>query len=753
MAGFSSLTAAAVAALALFTPASAELVRHEWHESQHLQGWQQRDRLAAHARLPMRIGFAHRPESVEQAHNMLMDTSNPLSTQYGKHLSIEEVTEMFAPSSEAVDEVTAWVVDSGIPADRISVSANKQWLQFEAQAHEAESLLNTLYYHYEHTASGVHLTACPEYHVPEQVHKHIDYITPGVKLASYGFGEHAKAVKRRATRQPRQPRVRHAKRSTVVADTEDTTAGPHADAFIKEIFDDIIDDVAHVFAALAPDATETSNGTGTNTTKATPPWIRGGCERSTTLDCIRKQYGIPLPSSGQTPVPGNEIGIFQTQSQHYSQEDLDIFFSYDSSGIPVGSSPELRGVDGAFGPVPVVSSSTAATTTTATATTTTKGIATPVTTRPLSAGLEADLDLQIAMPLVYPQKAVLFQVDDEWYETEHSGKYPGFLNTFFDAIDGSYCTFSAFGETGNCKPDACRDPVYPNPNNASTAYKGPLMCGTYKPTNVISISYSNEEHALPASYIQRQCLEVLKLGLQGTTVVESSGDVGVGGGRGISGNPFLGCLGANRTVFSPRSLSDCPYVLSVGATVLINSTTSETGFSEIAPESYATGGGFSNVFGTPAWQQKAVDTYIETANLSFASYAGPGYNLSTGSPQPPGLFNRSGRAYPDVSAIGDDVMVVYNGYGNSVAGTSVSTPIWGALLTLINEERLRAGKKPVGFVNPILYQHPEVFTDITVGNNPGCGSTGFTAAEGWDPVTGLGSPKFPKLLELFMGLP
>lgn len=35
-----------------------------------------------------------------------------------------------------------------------------------------------------------------------------------------------------------------------------------------------------------------------------------------------------------------------------------------------------------------------------------------------------------------------------------------------------------------------------------------------------------------------------------------------------------------------------------------------------------------------------------------------------------------------------------------------------------------------------------MFTDITAGNNPGCGSSGFTAAEGWDPVTGLGTANF-----------
>ena len=40
---------------------------------------------------------------------------------------------------------------------------------------------------------------------------------------------------------------------------------------------------------------------------------------------------------------------------------------------------------------------------------------------------------------------------------------------------------------------------------------------------------------------------------------------------------------------------------------------------------------------------------------------------------------------------------------------------------------------------------PSVFNDITVGNNPGCGTPGFNATKGWDPITGVGTPNFAKL--------
>ena len=86
-------------------------------------------------------------------------------------------------------------------------------------------------------------------------------------------------------------------------------------------------------------------------------------------------------------------------------------------------------------------------------------------------------------------------------------------------------------------------------------------------------------------------------------------------------------------------------------------------------------------------------------------------------------------------------------------GTSAAAPIFASVVNLINEERIKVGKGPVGFVNPVLYANPEVLNDITNGSNPGCGTDGFSASKGWDPLTGLGTPNYMKMLDLFMGLP
>ena len=50
-------------------------------------------------------------------------------------------------------------------------------------------------------------------------------------------------------------------------------------------------------------------------------------------------------------------------------------------------------------------------------------------------------------------------------------------------------------------------------------------------------------------------------------------------------------------------------------------------------------------------------------------------------------------------------------------GTSASTPFFAGLISLLNEARQQQGGKPLGFLNPWLYKHPEAFTDITRGSN------------------------------------
>jgi tripeptidyl-peptidase-1 len=371
--------------------------------------------------------------------------------------------------------------------------------------------------------------------------------------------------------------------------------------------------------------------------------------------CIKTLYNITTPTKAAA---GNQLGIFEDLGDKYSQTDLNDFFLALAPQIPQGTHPILDSIDGATAPAAVT-----------------------------AAGPESDLDFQISYPIIYPQNSILFQTDDDVYEANYT--YQGFFNNFLDAIDGSYCTYTAFNATGN----STLDPPYPDPQPGG--YKGNLQCGVYKPTNVISISYGGQEADLPASYQQRQCNEYMKLGMQGISIVVASGDSGVAGPAGdINAN---GCLGTGQ-IFSPDFPATCPYLTTAGATFLPPGG-DVTKDEEVAVTRFPSGGGFSNIYGIPSYQSSAVAAYFETAGTQYPYYSSTS-NDSFGADG--GIYNINGRGYPDISAIGDNVVIFNKGAPTLIGGTSASAPTVAAILNRINEERIAVGKKTIGFVNPTL---------------------------------------------------
>ncbi|KAJ7823242.1 family S53 protease-like protein [Mycena olivaceomarginata] len=104
-----------------------------------------------------------------------------------------------------------------------------------------------------------------------------------------------------------------------------------------------------------------------------------------------------------------------------------------------------------------------------------------------------------------------------------------------------------------------------------------------------------------------------------------------------------------------------------------------------------------------------------------------------------GLFNTTGRV---------NFVVVSGNRTGLVSGTSASSPVFASVIALTERRAHRGwGRAPSVFLNPFLYSPAgrAALNDVTDGKNPGCGTSGFNATVGWDPVTGLGSPNYPKL--------
>ena len=234
---------------------------------------------------------------------------------------------------------------------------------------------------------------------------------------------------------------------------------------------------------------------------------------------------------------------------------------------------------------------------------------------------------------------------------------------------------------------------------------------------IISSSYGDNEQTVPIHYAKKVCKLFAQLGAKGTSFLTASGDEGVGGTGGCFTND-----GNHTASFLPSFPDGCPYVTSVGATKNFNP--------EVAAyderNDFASGGGFSNYFPRPDYQNNndVIRNYISSLGGEFD-----------------GLYNKKGRGYPDISAQGQQFVTIWNGTDHILDGTSASTPAAAAILALVNDALIAAGKPALGFLNPWLYSTGySSFSDITSGSAIGCGGSGFPALAGWDAVTGFGTP-------------
>jgi len=267
-------------------------------------------------------------------------------------------------------------------------------------------------------------------------------------------------------------------------------------------------------------------------------------------------------------------------------------------------------------------------------------------------------------------------------------------------------------------------------------------------------------------YVNLTNVEFMKLGLLGHTMIAASGDGGTAGTHGTLNN----C-----ETMGPIFPAASPYVLTVGATSVepslnetqrrntdvpqpplctdsfyececTTSTNEQVAVSNDTAE-FDTGGGFSVYTSQPSYQTQAVQAYLKSGVLL-----------------PPSMyFNGNNRGFPDVAGIGENVCLLNPGQScELVAGTSASTPLWAGIITLLNNDRIGAGKKPLGFVNQVIYNmfyanSQQYFNNqFEWGNNPGGCPTnmGFNAKAGyWTPLTGCGSPKFAAIRKYVASLP
>lgn len=283
---------------AVAAPRRASYTLHEKRAAKPLH-WEKHSRADANTLLPVRIGLTQ--SNLDKGPTWLDEVSIPDHPKYGQHYAAEQIHDLFAPNNESVTIVKDWLHGSGIQPARISQSANKQWLQLDASVAEMENLIQTEYYHYKHVQTGKTNIGCDAYHVPDHVTKHIDYVTPGLKLLT-----------------PSTPRDGIAKRTFGIAEGPGKQPEPPLTKPLPMPLKSLLGLVLEFVCPLA----------------IIPA-------------CITTMYNISEPTKA---APNNQLGIFEDIDDKYSQTDLNQFFLTLAPQIPQGTHPILDGIDGATAP-------------------------------------------------------------------------------------------------------------------------------------------------------------------------------------------------------------------------------------------------------------------------------------------------------------------------------------------------------------------------------------------------------------------
>jgi hypothetical protein len=164
-----------------------------------------------------------------------------------------------------------------------------------------------------------------------------------------------------------------------------------------------------------------------------------------------------------------------------------------------------------------------------------------------------------------------------------------------------------------------------------------------------------------------------------------------------------------------------PWVLACGGTAIKTAGQPRRLEEEVVwqGERWGTGGGISEEFDRPEWQ--------ETTDMPLSANRN----------------GRRGRGVPDVAAHAEPssgYRLRIGGEMHVIGGTALVTPLWAGLIARINQG---LGRR-VGFINPVLYQRlgpAGVLRNITVGSNGA-----YDAGPGWNACTGWGVPDGSQLL-------
>lgn len=527
------LSALLIAALAATASAATAMTQMDQVSSHALasQGWTTTGQLPSQQELTLEIGLTL--QNTDKMIEKLLDVSNPKSPNYGKWLDREAANGLVQPEKEANEAVMSWLAQEGIT----KMASDGTWVTFKTDLSTANRILAADFKQYRrHGVSKIRTTS---YSVPQQVAKHVDLIHP---TTFFGKTEAYRPVLDNSRRRQAQ-QAPNARLAAPQISPEPGTPSPHVvevslgASTVVQPAPGLPSEIQTPVPDLGPDPVPTvatrpiPAGVEPKSTGMPYFQVNAQCNNGVTPLCLKQMYNIGNYTPSVSSGSRISFGSFLNQSSQY--DDVSIY--EDQFLIP------RQNVTKVF-----------------------VNNATNCQTEDCAESLagEANMDAQNMIAIAHPLPV---------FEYMTGGKPPFIPDLEMPTADQN-----------------SNEPYVP-------FYQYLLRQQNEDIPQVISNSYGEPEQTVPMNYAVRTCMMVALLGLRGVTIMESSGDTGIGS-----------YCRTNDASKKPRFLaefpSSCPWITSVGGTEAVSP---EIAWSDSS-------GGFSDYFPRPEYQSGAVATVSST---------------------------------------------------------------------------------------------------------------------------------------------
>lgn len=130
---------------------------------------------------PIALKISLHQQHSDELEQVVLEVSTPGHSNYGMHLTRDQLRSFTAPSADAVSAVSSWLQKFGI-----TPSIENDWISISTTVEKANKLLDTQFSWYQYAKSESPVLRTLSYSIPDNLVRHIDLVQPTTRFGQLG---------------------------------------------------------------------------------------------------------------------------------------------------------------------------------------------------------------------------------------------------------------------------------------------------------------------------------------------------------------------------------------------------------------------------------------------------------------------------------------------------------------------------------------------------------------------------------------